>query len=63
MSYRPIREKFERKQVRRFSLAFLKPGAPKAERGPGASSNKTDFRFRELQNRRRQCRNFVQIMM
>ena len=38
-------------------------GAPRAERGPGASSNKTDFRFRELQNRQKKCRSFVRIMM
>ena len=38
-------------------------GAPRAVRGPGASSNMTDFRFCELQNRRKQCRSFVQIMM
>ena len=38
-------------------------GAPRAERGPGASSNMTDFRFCELQNRRRKCRIFVRIIM
>ena len=38
-------------------------GAPRAERGPGASSNMTDFRFCDLQNRRRKCRSFVRIMM
>ena len=31
-------------------------GAPRADRGPGASSNITDFRLCELQNRRRKCR-------
>ena len=41
----------------------LSTGAPRAERGPGASSNMTDFRFCELQNRRRKCRSFVRIMM
>ena len=37
--------------------------APRAEGGPEASSNMTDFRLCELQNRRRKCRSFVQIMM
>ena len=41
---------------------WLHPGAPRAERGHAASSNMKDFRFCELQNRRRQCRSFVQIM-
>ena len=38
-------------------------GVPRADRGPGASSNMTDFRFCKRQNRRRKCRSFVQIMM
>ena len=38
-------------------------GAPTAERGPGASSSMTDFRFCELQNRQRKCRIFVRIMI
>ena len=41
----------------------VQPGAPRAEHWPEASSSITDFRFCELQNRRRQCRSFVQIMM
>ena len=45
-------------------LGLLSPaGAPRAERRPGASWNMTEFRFYELQNRRKQCRSFVQIMM
>ena len=38
-------------------------GPPGAERGPGASSNMTDFRFCEVQNGRRKCRSFVRNMM
>ena len=45
-------------------LGLLSPaGAPRAERRPGSSWNMTEFRFCELQNRRKQCRSFVQIMM
>ena len=38
-------------------------GTPRTERGPGASLNMMDFRFCELQNRRRKRRIFVRIMM
>ena len=34
----------------------IRPGAPRAKRGPGAFSNITDFWLCELQNRRRKCR-------
>ena len=44
-------------------LTYPYPGAPKAERRPGASSNVTEFRFCELQKKRWQCRSFLQIMM
>ena len=45
-------------------LGLLSPaGAPRAERRPGDSWNMTEFRFCELQNRRKQCRSFVPIMM
>ena len=46
-----------------FSSPWIDAGAPRAERGPGASSNMTDLRFCELQNRRRKCCSFVRIMM
>ena len=49
-----------------YSAGFIEvaqPGPPRGERGPGASTNITDFRFCELQNRRRKCRSFVRIMM
>ena len=44
-------------------IVVAQPGLPRAERGPGASTNITDFRFCELQNRRRKYRSFVRIMM
>ena len=43
-------------------LQGLFAGALRAERGPRASSNMTDFRFYELQNKRRKFRIFVRIM-
>ena len=44
-------------------IQVLVAGALRAVRRTGARSNVTDFRFCDLQNRRRQCRSFVQIMM
>ena len=42
---------------------LMKAGAPGAERGPGASSNMMDFRFCEVQNRRRKCCSLVRNIM
>ena len=39
------------------------PGALRAKRGPGASSNMSDFRFCEVQNRRKKCCSLVRIMI
>ena len=41
----------------------VQTGAPRAKRGPGACSNTTDFRFREVQNRRRICCSLVRKLM
>ena len=49
-----------------YSAGFIvvaQPGPPRAERGLGASTNITDFRFCELQNRRRKCHSFVPIII
>ena len=40
-----------------------RPVAPGTKSGPGASSNMTDFRFCEVQNRRRKCCNLVRKLM
>ena len=44
-----------------YSYTRTKAGAPRSERWPVASSNITDFRLWELQNRRRKCR-FVKVL-
>ena len=44
-------------------LDMLRARAPRAKRGPGASSNMTDFQFSEVQNKRRKCWSLVRKMM